>query len=598
MTTENPHDILRELEDDVSRWRKRAPHFHRAADAFEASNQSEAAANARTEARAFELYGSHQGGAFAGYFQPVVVITDGVTDPPKDFFTTERLEYLAGRALTSSNPIHSARYADVVWDLAPKKDPEMGRLAAQKYLECSGVYKSNLWDREFEQSVKRAARLASMMRDERLIPLVRSQILSQLRELGQAQDYEPCLDLAQALAGASRIELGEEELQEILDVLTNASDYYRSSHPQRADALGTGAGPDELLVRRTEETKMEVGQRAGLVDRNAGRLEIARSLERQGNGRFEESSIAALSFYSQAYDTFLDLNSSQDLDRIRVKLRHAGAGMEEESTELTFEGSIERSTLEEGTRDLFSDTLEDTLKMIAGARSLVPSLEDARLGVEERRRQTPLLSSIPQLRLAGGYLTARFAEPDEIEDKLLADQVLTWVEIFSVVRQYVFEKLRSDYALDAAALGAYFRSGGVFGEENVALIEHGLGLYLSGDYVSALHVLAPRFEALLRDILESVDLPVADPAKGGTFTLGTLLNNEELRQAAGTDLMAYYEYVLRRPDRGLNLRNRITHGTLERDMMHRGTTELVLHLLLTLTRFYRYPLESEEVQSG
>lgn len=173
-----------------------------------------------------------------------------------------------------------------------------------------------------------------------------------------------------------------------------------------------------------------------------------------------------------------------------------------------------------------------------------------------------------------------------------------WVEIFKVVRHYVFEKLQSDYDLDAAALATHFRQRGGFSEDNVALLQRGFASYFSGDYMSALHVLIPRVESMVRDILEHANLPVADPASGGAFTLGTLFSNEGFRGAAGTNLIAYYEYVLLKPGTGLNLRNSVSHGTLEMDRMDRGNTELILHLLLTLTRFYRYPLESEEAQDA
>jgi hypothetical protein len=47
------------------------------------------------------------------------------------------------------------------------------------------------------------------------------------------------------------------------------------------------------------------------------------------------------------------------------------------------------------------------------------------------------------------------------------------------------------------------------------------------------------------------------------------------------------------PGLGLNLRNSLAHGTLPVESMHAANTELVLHLLLTLTRFQPYPLEDE-----
>lgn len=51
---------------------------------------------------------------------------------------------------------------------------------------------------------------------------------------------------------------------------------------------------------------------------------------------------------------------------------------------------------------------------------------------------------------------------------------------------------------------------------------------------------------------------------------------------AGADLKRYYELVL---TDGLNLRHDIVHGLLDPKLMTKSTVELIIHLLLTLTRF-------------
>jgi hypothetical protein len=147
--------------------------------------------------------------------------------------------------------------------------------------------------------------------------------------------------------------------------------------------------------------------------------------------------------------------------------------------------------------------------------------------------------------------------------------------------------------LDAVALADYFGSKNLFQEDTLGLLEHGFERYLAGDHVSALHVLVPRFEAMVRDLLNATGRPTADPSSGGAMTLGTLLSDPVLREAAGEELAHYYELTLISPGLGLNLRNGLAHGTLPLVSMHEGNTELVLHLLLTLTRFEPYAPETE-----
>lgn len=74
MSETPPTRLLRVLEEDVSSARDRAQDFRRLAEAFEAAGDASRVEGALTEARAFDLYGNDNGGAFPGYFQPPVAV--------------------------------------------------------------------------------------------------------------------------------------------------------------------------------------------------------------------------------------------------------------------------------------------------------------------------------------------------------------------------------------------------------------------------------------------------------------------------------------------------------------------------------------------
>ncbi len=592
MSAESPTELLRELENDVSRTRDRAQAFRNVAEAFRNADDTTSADGALTEAHAFELYGNANSEAFPGYFQPPIVAEGGITDPPKEFFTQQRLEHLANRARNTNNPIHAARFADVAWDLG-KRDFELAMLAVEKYLECLELCKANGWPREFEEAAKRAARLAHMLRNEELSSKVKGKLLTFAREFDTSQEYEPCLDVAEALKGAPGLDLTEDEVREMLDILDRAAAYYQGEHPTREGAFGVVEGPKEFMVRLAHQARIELGRKGGLVDGRTERLEINRSLERQGDARRSASPLAALSLYERAYSSFRDLHSPEDLERVRVKLREAGveATASMQSQALEFEVSVPRSAIEEATEHLLLETVEDTLRAISGAQSLVPSVEQTQTSADERRTGSLTEALMgTRLHLSGGYLARRSAGQDEIAEALLADEfTLQMSTVYAVARQHLFSKLTVDYGLNADSLSGYFRIWGLFNEDSLSLLKHGFDRYFAGDYVSALHVLIPRFEALVRDILNAAGRPTADLTTGGALTLGTLLKDEAFRGAAGEDLARYYEVALLMPGLGMNLRNGLAHGTLASENMHAANTELVLHLLLTLTRFRPVP---------
>lgn len=537
MDAHSPAELAEEIENDVSQTRDRAEALHRVAEAFKDAGDASRADDALTEARAFELYGDDKGEAFQGYFQPRAASAGGATHPPREFFSSHRLEHLSDRARNTTNPIYAARFADVAWDLGVR-DFGLAKLAVEKYLDCLELYKANLWDREFKEAAQRAARLAHMLRNEELSLKVKQHLLKHARGFDASREYEPCLDIAKALfAAAPRLDISDDEREEVLDILARVSAHYREEHPPRHGAFGDVQGPQEFLVRLAHETRMEIGRRGGTVDVRAERLEISRSRERQGDLRRSESSLAALSFYERAYSAFRDLHSPADLERVRVKLREAGvearAGMQAQAVE--FKISVPHSVVEEATEDLFRETLQDTARAIADAQILVPSVEQALANAEERRAGSiaeALLGT--RLHISGGYLARRSAGADEMAEALLADELTLQIStVYAAARQHLFAKLVADYGVDASSLADYFRSREVFTEDNVGLLEHGFGHYFAGDHISALHVLVPRFEAMVRDILNAVGRPTADPASGGALTLRTLLRVGDALEGPG-----------------------------------------------------------------
>src|SRR5215208_4417047 len=297
MTSRSPQDILQELENDVTnRHYGRADVLHEVATGYERAGDEEKAGNLRAEAATFALSTRQRGRVFPGYYQPWYVSSEGHTVPDKAFFDGDTLDHLSARARVISNPIHAARFADVVWDLASPKDPAMARLAVTKYVECIDLYRTNGWGTYFGDAIKRAAALAAMVRDVELLALVKERVLRYMRELDSSREYRFCQDLATVLAEVPRIELAN---------------------------------------------------RSGLIDADTERAAIAESYEREGDLQLKgDNALAAVVFYLQAEQAFKDLGMSGDMYRARVKLRDAGLRSEQQMETFSVEVPIETSELE------------------------------------------------------------------------------------------------------------------------------------------------------------------------------------------------------------------------------------------------------------
>ena len=63
--------------------------------------------------------------------------------------------------------------------------------------------------------------------------------------------------------------------------------------------------------------------------------------------------------------------------------------------------------------------------------------------------------------------------------------------------------------------------------------------------------------------------------------MGDIFGNKVVKDILGADLTLYFKLIYSDP-RGLNLRNSIAHGTLERGMINAVISDLLIHSLLVL----------------
>lgn len=589
MPTEFSHESLKrelkELEGDTSCFRyERSTLLSNIVSKYEKLGNNEEAKNIMYEAAAFML--CEHGDSFTGYFQPMAVFTSGATVPPREFFSPEALQYLEKRANTTHNPIIASRFADVVWDLPSQKNPKMARLAIDKYLECAEIYMKNLWGVEFSISIKRIVQLATVINDVTRLKLIKDIVLKKLAELDEKRDYRFCLDLAEAIASASRIKLDESEAKKVEEILNRGARYYQEDHTEDVTRLGPTKAPNEHFVRSFHESISNLSSTKHLlkVDTNLHRVEIARSHEREGDKALENKNyLAAVFFLQNAERHFNDLGMSYDRDRVRVKLAQAGLKSEEDLKTISTEITIEKAKIDEYIHPLLAGTAGESLKRIASAPHFIPSVDRAERLTTELRQKYPLQYLISRVHLKEGHVVGSFSKDSDIHNQAIVNQLVMEIRISNIFLRHLFDKLINELGLNAEMLTKHFEEWGLCKQRNLALLKKGFEHYFWGDYVSALHILIPQFEDTLRSLLEKAQRPISRPGYGVAI-LKYLLEDETFKTAAGIDLIRYYQVVLCETT-GMNLRNDLSHGLLDPESMTRGTVEIVIHLLLTLTRF-------------
>ncbi|MDR0917762.1 MAG: DUF4209 domain-containing protein [Oscillospiraceae bacterium] len=118
------------------------------------------------------------------------------------------------------------------------------------------------------------------------------------------------------------------------------------------------------------------------------------------------------------------------------------------------------------------------------------------------------------------------------------------------------------------------------------IIERGIKQFFSEDYISAIHILAPQFEAAFRCFFEYYEYPTTGVSsdtsqKEQTFT--AFLENEFVK-ILPEDYLYLIKYIMVE-QLGLNIRNNIAHGIVEIHEINKMTTLMVIYLFIVLCSY-------------
>ena len=107
-----------------------------------------------------------------------------------------------------------------------------------------------------------------------------------------------------------------------------------------------------------------------------------------------------------------------------------------------------------------------------------------------------------------------------------------------------------------------------------------------GDFISAMHVLVPQLEDVLRGTLRKLGGSTTSVQGGVTreIELAKVLDAPEMEQLLGEDTIFYLRYLLVE-QLGMNLRNRVAHGLVRKSECTSQAAALVVLSLLRLVPY-------------
>jgi len=336
------------------------------------------------------------------------------------------------------------------------------------------------------------------------------------------------------------------------------------------------AGTHERMIRRQYETLL-------------GRAEMHR-----GSGH--EGYLVAQHFYRSALE-LADMHgqyfSREEREYLKRAEREMIAGaVEAGEFAVISSGPIE---LDPDQFDRTADSAEATVeRLVSEAPLSIPDLAEVGEDIDRQTVEFPLQGLFPRTYLQGGKVVGQPATEEERKDAEVVSRLCLFGFLIGQRVHVTLSKGQEGLALTYDQLLDPFRAIGIE-DDRLTLVGCGFERFLAKDYVSALHILVPQFEGLLRDQLGKLGVPTTayrrESARTDDATLGELLrsrtaDDQSVEELLGTDVWNFFRATLVEPV-GWNLRNRVAHGLMTAAECRPDVTGLVVHHLIWLVAFAR-----------
>ncbi|MGE0151790.1 MAG: DUF4209 domain-containing protein, partial [Reyranellaceae bacterium] len=341
---------------------------------------------------------------------------------------------------------------------------------------------------------------------------------------------------------------------------------------------GAQVNPHHLkdIVERLNRLHYKAGNRAAFIRLHeiVGRtFEFAAS---QGN------SMQAASFFQTAENSYQDAGLDDAAKRVRLERASAIQKSRTEMQEITIDHTITFKDMEAFLTAIIGETPGSTFARIAS--HFVWRIEELEQLLKDISKSAPLLATIPIAVMAADHQAASIGGVEDDLDGRICQQAAQSIQLNSI-----FLRKALDTAIEKFDLGPYefvdFASrSGLF--HDLTFLLEGVSAWFSGDYFKSIFVLAPQIERGLRQLTGNLGEPVTrrHPTMADrevSIGMGEIFGSPVVKETLGTDLLLYFKVIYSDP-RGLNLRNNVAHGLIERRMVNSVTSDLLIHTLLVL----------------
>lgn len=468
-------------------------------------------------------------------------------------------------------PLLRARLADLVWLKQRPRDARFALAAIDSYR--SVPLNTEMWIRGGDKCWERAVNLARMLKDgagERIKEMetaIMAALQSAALQDGFLGHWMAELLLSNGLA-REQSPVVAQKLESLAHEFDNEGDLHRAREYFHAAAKWYKRTGDDA-----KSAEMTVALAEGWVKEAIAKLSSE-----------QPSHMVAASFYEKAIQIYRSIPRSERavhrvdarIEELRAHLNESGEKSLDEMGIITSPGVNISEIIVNARKAVRGKDATEALKEFANLYAGF-DVKAARESALERIRQHPLQAMFPATVMSrdgrviakrpGMSLGSSLTEDDQVV--IRAEMIRDYGILLSIVVQGdigpALEVLLLEHRLTEADFVQLARQSPIVPNGREQLIGKGLFAGFDRDFVTALHLLVPQIEHIVRYHLKQVEVKTTTLSIDGIENesgLSTLMERSEVRQIFGENI-AFEIRALFCDAFGPNLRNELAHGLLD-----------------------------------
>ena len=497
-------------------------------------------------------------------FQPLMTSENKRSFLPIDL-TKEEILYLSSIVDEDLPPILKARIADILWFYLTPKNKKHSEIAIENYISM------NVCNEFFEPDIyvfwERAVMLAKQTKNSSLIGNIKSKLLNEMAHPSTNWDFH----LLKIIKIFVKTDLDKRLNHELAEKLLEKQKEF--NHEQQFH-----------IAEQYLELAAKLFKKAGNAEDSYKSLALlSQATENHGDYRKNESAMVANSFYKLALQRYREIPNSyrstlqidQKLDTVQEKITQSGLLITGELKLISTE-QMNISELQEQSINHVKDkqTAFESLLYFSGVSScnfesiwkstenyIQNSVVSSLFGATSVSLDGRKISSIPPLALDGN-------NRDEV---ILKNAIKNFgIHMHLAVKGCIFpalNQIQEEHIFPKDFLVNLCKLSDIVPEKREFLVANALYQGFEWDFRSAIHLLAPQVENMVRQLLKRNGLVTTHTDPNGIeneMGLSSLVSIVGAREILGDDLWFELQAVFT-DSLSANLRNEVGHGLLDDD---------------------------------